>query len=144
MKMWKLVLPAAAILLCSGQAVAQSLEEDKEEMKAREAEYAERLREAEERMERAAREIAEITSERLPDMEMIERRFEFSTRPRIGITIDGSEESGAVEAGNQKSWRECSGSRLEGRITTSVTSTEPGTFWRADEFIKSSGRIEGC
>ena len=48
-------------------------------------------------MEQAAREIAELASERLPPMAMIERRFDFSNKPRIGITIDGSKESGPVE-----------------------------------------------
>ena len=98
MKMWKMILPAAAILLFAGQAVAQSdTEEDRSEKQARKAEYSERLRMAEERMEQAAREIAELTSERLPNMATIERRFEFSNKPRIGITIDGSDKSGAVE-----------------------------------------------
>jgi len=97
MKIWKLILPVAALLLLAGQAAAQSDEEKREEMEARKAEYSERLRLAEERMEQAAREIAEMARERLPDMAMIERRFAFSNKPRIGITIDGSESSGAVE-----------------------------------------------
>ena len=46
--------------------------------------------EAEERMEQAAREIAEITRERLPNMAQIERRIEFSNKPRIGITIEAT------------------------------------------------------
>ena len=98
MKMWKLIVPAAAILLIASQAVAQSdKEEDQREMQAHKAEYSERLRLAEERMEQAAREIAELASERLPNMATIERRFEFSNKPRMGITIDGSETSGPVE-----------------------------------------------
>jgi len=107
MKMWKLIVPAAAILLIASQAVAQSddaeevqrheAEAKRTEMEARKAEYSKRLRLAEERMEQAAREIAELASERLPTMATIERRFEFSNKPRIGITIDGSEKSGAVE-----------------------------------------------
>jgi len=107
MKIWKLILPAAAILLFAGQAVAQSEEEvevhraeaeaKRAVMESRKAEYSERLRLAEERMEQAAREIAELASERLPPMAMIERRFDFSNKPRIGITIDGSKESGPVE-----------------------------------------------
>ena len=91
MKNWKLILPAAALLLLAGQVLAQTDAEKREEMEARKAEYSERLRMAEERMEQAAREIAEMASERLPDMAMIERRFELSNKPRIGITIDGSE-----------------------------------------------------
>jgi S1-C subfamily serine protease len=107
MKMWKLILPAAAILLFAGQAVAQSeeaveahrvkAEAKRAEMESRKAEFSERLRLAEERMEQAAREIAELASERLPNMATIERRFEFSNKPRLGITIDGSEKSGPVE-----------------------------------------------
>jgi len=97
MKIRKLILPAAALLLLAGQTLAQSDEARNEEAEARKAEYSERLRMAEERMEQAAREIAELASERLPDMAMIERRFEFSNKPRIGIAIDGSNDSGAVE-----------------------------------------------
>jgi len=97
MKIWKLILPVAALLLFAGQAAAQTDEEKREEIEARKALYSERLRMAEERMEQAAREIAALASERLPDMAMIKRRFEFSNTPRIGITIDGSEKSGAVE-----------------------------------------------
>jgi C-terminal processing protease CtpA/Prc len=97
MKIWKLILPVAALLLLAGQAAAQSNEDEREEMEARKAEYSERLRMAEERMEQAAREIAELASERLPNVAMIERRFEFSNKPRMGITIDGSEKPGAVE-----------------------------------------------
>jgi len=105
MKMWKIVLPIAAILLFAGQAAAQSDEEEERarmeasrvKMEASKAEYSVRLREAEERMEAAVRQIAEITRERLPQLVEIERRFAFSNRPRIGITIDGSEDSGPVD-----------------------------------------------
>ncbi len=98
MKMWKIVLPATVFLLFAGVALAQTdKEEDRARMKAEKAEFSERLREAEERMEQAAREIAEITSQRLPKLATIKRRFEFSNKPRIGITIDGSDESGPVE-----------------------------------------------
>ena len=80
MKMLKKLLPVAAILLFAGQAVAQSDEdEDRREMEARKAEYSERLREAEERMEQAVRQIAEITRERLPQMEIFQRRIEICT-----------------------------------------------------------------
>ena len=95
MKNWKLILPAAALLLLVGQVLAQTDAEKREEMEAqravmeaRKAEYSERLRMAEERMEQAAREIAELASERLPDVAMMKRRFELSNKPRIGITID--------------------------------------------------------
>ena len=111
MKIWKTVLPAAATLLFSGPADAQSAEEmaqhaaevQRELMElrraeqSRESELTERLREAEERMEMAALEIAEITRERLPELAAIERRFEFSKKPRLGITIDGSNNRQPVE-----------------------------------------------
>ena len=98
MKMWKMILPVAALSLISGTANAQSGEEqDRQAMEARKQEYSERLREAEERMERAAREISEITRERLPNMVGIERRIEISNTPRIGITIDGTDNDGPVE-----------------------------------------------
>jgi hypothetical protein len=97
MKMWKIVLPVVTILLLAGQAVAQTDEERLREAEFREAEMDRKLMEAEERMAEAARQIAEITSERLPRMAEIERRFEFSDKPRLGITIDGSQETGPVE-----------------------------------------------
>ena len=97
MKMWNVVMPLAAVLLFGSQAVAQEEEEVQREIEVHEAEYSERLRDAEERMEQAARQIAELTRERLPQMMQIERRFEFSNKPMIGITIDGSEESNPVE-----------------------------------------------
>ncbi len=98
MKMWKLIVPAAAILLFASQAIAQTdQEEDRREMEARRAEYSERLLEAEERMEAAARQVAEITIERLPQMAHIVKRFEFSNKPRIGITIEGDDDGDAVK-----------------------------------------------
>jgi len=97
MKILKLTLPVAAVLLLASQAAAQSDEEKREQTEARKAEYSERLRMAEERMEQAAREIAELASEHLPSFATIERRFSFSNKPRIGITMGGSEASGAVE-----------------------------------------------
>ena len=98
MKMWKIILPVAAALLLAGQAIAQS-EEDRglHEAEAREAEMDRRLMEAEERMAEAARQIAEITSERLPPMVQIERRFDLSDKPRLGVTIDGEQQAGPVE-----------------------------------------------
>jgi len=98
MRMWKLILPVTAILLFAGTAYAQS--EEEVELRATEAKkeaYAERLREAEVRMEIAAREIAELTQERLPQIIDLRTRLEFSNTPRIGITIDGVDESGPVE-----------------------------------------------
>jgi len=103
MKMWNTIVPMAAAVLLTSQAVAQQEEEEMhrrlkvQEAEVHEAEYSERLRDAEERMEKAARQIAELTRERLPQMMKIERRFEFSNKPMIGITIDGSEEPNPTE-----------------------------------------------
>lgn len=99
MNKWKVILPAAAILLLAGQAVAQSedAEERLRELEAQEMKVEERLRAAEARMAEAAREIAEITKERLPRMVEIEKRFAWSSKPRLGVTIETSDEAGPVE-----------------------------------------------
>jgi C-terminal processing protease CtpA/Prc len=105
MKMWKVMLPVAALLLLAGQAAAQTDDEERlremeakeAEMEAREAEMEERLREAEAQMEEAARTIAEITKERLPEIMKIESRFAMANTPRIGITIESTDEPGPVE-----------------------------------------------
>jgi C-terminal processing protease CtpA/Prc len=101
MNKWKLILAAAAVLLFAGQTLAQQEVTEAAEVKRtqelREAEYVARLREAEERMEQAARQIAEISRERLPQMVQMERRFAFSDKPMIGITIESNDESEAVE-----------------------------------------------
>ncbi|MBT8103987.1 MAG: PDZ domain-containing protein [Gammaproteobacteria bacterium] len=92
MKIWRIVLPVAAFTLLAGQAVAQT-----DEGSLREAEMDQKLLEAEERLAEAARQIAEITRERLPRMAEIERRFELSDKPRLGVMIDGGKKSGPVE-----------------------------------------------
>ena len=105
MKMWKLVVPVAAVLLLAGQAAAQTEEEQRLRemeakemaMEAKEMAMEEKLRAAEERMEAAAREIAEITKERLPRMIEIEQRYAMSNKPRLGVTIESSDDSGPVE-----------------------------------------------
>ncbi len=98
MKMWKLIVPVAAILLFAGQVVAQTgYEESRRDYEASEVEYAEQLKEAEARMAEAARWIAELTSERLPHMIEFKRRFEFSDKPRMGIAIGGADDDGPVE-----------------------------------------------
>ena len=98
MKMWKVTLPVAALLLFAGQAAAQTDDDERaHEMEAREAEIEQKLRAAEARMSEAAREIAEITKERLPRIAQIEQRFAFASKPRLGVTIESSEEAGAVE-----------------------------------------------
>lgn len=92
-------LPAAAMLLLASQVNAQSQEPEVErEAEFREAEFAERMREAEERLAEAARRVAELSSERLGSMDGIQRfAFDFSNRPRIGVTIDSDETPGPVE-----------------------------------------------
>ena len=98
MKMWKVILPVAALLLLAGQAAAQTDEEESQRaMEAREAEMEQRLAEAERKMSEAAREIAEITKERLPRIMEIEQRFELASKPRLGVTIESNEKSGPVE-----------------------------------------------
>lgn len=97
MKIFSVILPVAAILLFAGQATAQPEQQIEEEIARSDAEYAERLREAEERMEEAARRVAELTSERLPRMARVERRFEVSKKPRLGVTINPEDDSGSVD-----------------------------------------------
>lgn len=99
MNKWKVILPAAAILLLAGQAAAQTEDEEQRlrEVEAREVEIKERLRAAEARMAEAAREIAEISKERLPRIAEIEKRFAWSNRPMIGVTIEGDDDSGPAE-----------------------------------------------
>lgn len=98
MKIWKVILPVAAVLLFAGQAAAQSDTEERERaMEAREAEMEQRLAEAEKRLSEAAREIAEITKERLPRIAEIEQRFALASKPRLGVTIESMESSGPVD-----------------------------------------------
>lgn len=98
MKIWKIVLAVAAILLFAEQAMAQAdYDENRLEFDTREVEFTERLKQAEARMAEAARQIAEISSQRLPRLIEIKRRFEFSNTPRMGITISGDEKDGHVE-----------------------------------------------
>jgi S1-C subfamily serine protease len=98
MKMWKVILPVAAVLLFAGQAAAQTDEDERlRAAEAREVEMEQRLAQAERKMSEAAREIAEITSERLPRIAEIEARFELASKPRLGVTIESTEKSGPVE-----------------------------------------------
>lgn len=99
MKMWKIIVPAAALLLLAVPAAAQNQEEDERlrAMETRERQMEERLRAAEEAMAEAAREIAEISQERLPRVVEIEKRFAMSSRPRLGVTIESTGEDGPVE-----------------------------------------------
>lgn len=98
MKLMKFVMLAAALMLLSGQALAQSDEQKAlHEAEAKEAEMEQRLQDAEQRMAEAARVIAEITKERLPSIIEIERRFAFSDKPRLGVMIEGDGQEGPVE-----------------------------------------------
>lgn len=98
MKKLRIVLAITAALLFASTALAQSDEQTAlREAETSEAEMDRRLQEAERRMEEAARQIAEITSNRLPRMAEIERRFEFSDKPRLGVAIDGQQQEGPVE-----------------------------------------------
>ena len=98
MKMWKVILPVAAVLLLAGQAAAQTDEDERQrEAEAREVEMERRLAEAERQMSEAAREIAEITSERLPRIAEIEARFAMANKPRLGVTIESMKKPGPVE-----------------------------------------------
>ena len=120
MKTLKLIIPVALFLLLAGQAVAQT--EFKEQQAAlqkvqereavvqekqaalqqvqeREALVQEKLEDAERQMAEAARTIAELTSERLPQLREIERRIEIINdgRPRLGVTIGNRDNKGPVE-----------------------------------------------
>jgi len=101
MNLWKSTVLVTIGLLLASQALAQTADEEQSRAAdAREAEMDRQLMEAEEQIAKAARQIAEITRERLPHMVEIERRIEMSDKPRLGVTIDGgenSEESGPVE-----------------------------------------------
>ncbi|MDH3747954.1 MAG: PDZ domain-containing protein [Gammaproteobacteria bacterium] len=104
MKTMKIILPITAALLLAGQASAQTENErEAERASSAEAEFAERMREAEERLADAAQRVAELSSERLGSMglgsaEDIQRyAFEFSNKPRIGVTIGEDGEDAPVE-----------------------------------------------
>lgn len=100
MKKLRYCLPVAALLLCASQATAQTERELRtNETELREAEFAERMREAEERLAEAARRVAELSSERLGSIGNIQQfAFDFSNRPRIGVTI-GSDATKQAVAG---------------------------------------------
>ncbi len=101
MKTWKIVLVVAAALLLAEQTAAQSdvdAEQRKVELARSEAEVEERMREAEKRLAEAARQIAELSSRRLSQVgEVASRFFEFNGRPRLGVTIGGSDVQGPVK-----------------------------------------------
>ncbi len=103
MKTLKLIIPVALVLLLAGQAVAQTEKEAQraalQEKQKQEHLMQEKLQDAERRMAEAARQIAELTSERLPQLRQIERRIEIINdgRPRLGVTIGNGDVKGPVE-----------------------------------------------
>jgi len=103
MKTLKLIIPVAVVLLLAGQAVAQTEQEAKQaalhKVQEREALMQEKLQDAERQMAEAARTIAELTSERLPQLRQIERRIEIINdgRPRLGVMIGNGDDKGPVE-----------------------------------------------
>ncbi len=99
MKTFKILIPAVAALLFTGQVIAQSGDDERlRAAEARELEVEQRLREAEEKMAEAARTIAELTEERLPKRMDIERQFfSVDNKPRLGVTIGSENETGPVE-----------------------------------------------
>lgn len=101
MKPWKIVLAVAAALLLAEQAAAQSdveAEQRNAEMARSEVEVEERMREAEKRLAEAARQIADLSTRRLSRIgEVASTFFEFNGRPRLGVTIGGSDDKGPVE-----------------------------------------------
>jgi len=106
MKNWKIILLVTATLMVTSQAAAQvdvreqivAETAELREAQAREDEVERRMYDAERRMAEAARQMVELTVERLPQLESIQRRFGFfgDDRPRLGVSI-GGDEKGPVE-----------------------------------------------
>ena len=147
MKIWKVLLPMTAMMLFAGpadaQSDAQSAAEDQRAIEARKAEYAERLREAEERLEMAAREIAEMTSERLPQRVEIERRIELSGKPRMGIMIDGESEGDPVEGVEVKGVTPGTGADEAGLRAGDIITAVNGTALSAENSMQANKRLLG-
>jgi C-terminal processing protease CtpA/Prc len=101
MKMSMSIATVAAVMLMASPVFAQTTEDDSfRASETNDAEMDRQLMEAEERIAEAARQIAEITRKRLPRMVEIEKRFELSDKPRLGVTIDSdgkNADSGPVE-----------------------------------------------
>ena len=101
MKTWKIVLTVVTALLLAEQAAAQTgveAERRSVEIVRRDAEVDERMREAEQRLAAAARQIAELSSQRLSRIgDVAGAFFEFNGRPRLGVTIGGSNDKDPVE-----------------------------------------------
>lgn len=91
MKTLKILIPAAMALLLTTQAAAQQ----------QEAEARERMLEAERQLEEAARQIAELSSQNWPRViEMEKSVIDLMGKPRLGVTIGGSDQDGPVEGVN--------------------------------------------
>lgn len=102
MKTLTMSLLVMAALLLAEPVAAQTGETGtappEEDLEYSEADFAARMRAAEARLAEAAREVAELSTRRLPRVADIERRlFDFSGRPRLGVTIGNDESSGPVE-----------------------------------------------
>ena len=99
MKIFRILLPIGAALLFAGQAAAQTTEDERvREAEAKEAEFAERMREAELQLEEAARRVAELSTERLGAIgDGYRYAFEYSDKPRLGVTIEEKSDGGPVE-----------------------------------------------
>jgi C-terminal processing protease CtpA/Prc len=106
MKIMKITIPVAAMLLIATTVAAQSREaeearsaaERKAETQMQEAEAREQMREAERQLAEAARQIAELSSQNLPRVIELEKgAFDLMGKPRLGVTIGKSEEEGPVE-----------------------------------------------
>jgi C-terminal processing protease CtpA/Prc len=107
MKTLKMLIPVAAALLFATQAAAQTQEADearraaeqrRAEARLEEAEVREQMREAERQLAEAARQIAELSSQNLPRVMEIEKGYaDLLGKPRLGVTVGGSDEDGPVE-----------------------------------------------
>ena len=107
MNTMKILVPAMAALLLVSQAAAQTAENEelrreaearRTEVRAQQAEARERMVEAERQLAEAARRIAELSSQNLPRVASVERfEFDFAGKPRLGVTVGGSDDEGPVE-----------------------------------------------
>ncbi len=105
MTIWRKSLLLIFFALISAPGIAQQSERDIEraaERVVRESEARQRtvevqMREAEERLAAAARQIAKLSTSRLPAIVDIERRIHMEGRAVLGITIGSSDGDGPVE-----------------------------------------------
>lgn len=70
---------------------------DRSQMQLEEERMAAEMRQAEARLEEAARRIAELSTQQLPAMGGQGWAFQFSSRPVLGVTIEGNNQDGPVE-----------------------------------------------